>query len=149
MRLSKDSIKKTPKILFPKKKDLGKRTWGKEILLHVVSKKFSLKLLKLKKGKAGGLQFHRKKNECGYILKGKLLIKFLNKSGKLTTKIINKGDVFHFPPKSIHQEKAITDCEIIEASTPYFNDRVRVEEFFNLKSLKGLKTTRVKDIKVF
>ncbi len=148
MKLNKKNLNKLPKIIFPKKKNLGKRDWGKEILLHVVSKKFSLKLLKLKKGRMGGLQYHRKKNECGYLLKGKLSINYLNNKGKLTSKIINKGDVFYFPPKSIHQEKAITDCEIIEASTPHFNDRVRVEKFFNIKNFKGLKTTRPKDIKV-
>ena len=147
MKLNKKTIKNLPKILFPKKKDMGARIWGEEILLNLVTKKFSLKLLKLKKGKAGGLQFHRKKNECGYLLKGKLLVYFLGKTGKLTSRILKKGDVFHFPPKSIHQEKALTDCEIIEASTPHFNDRVRVEQFFSIKDLGGLKTTAVKDIK--
>ena len=63
-------------------------------------------------------QYHRIKNECGFINKGKLLIRYQNKSGKLIEKILNKGDVFHFPPGAIHQEQAITDCEIIEASTP-------------------------------
>ena len=43
-------------------------------------------------------------------------------------KILKKGDVFHFPPKMIHQEKALTNCKIIEVSTPHFNDRVRVEK---------------------
>jgi quercetin dioxygenase-like cupin family protein len=147
MKLNKKIIKKFPKIIFPKKIDMGTRIWGKEILLNLVSKKFSLKLLKLKKGKAGGLQFHRKKNECGYLLKGKLLVCFLGKNGKLRSRILKKGDVFHFPPKSIHQEKALADCEIIEASTPHFNDRVRVERFFSAKDLGGLKTTAVKDIK--
>ena len=65
---------------------------------------------------------------------------------KLKNKILKKGDVFHFPPKMIHQEKALTNCRIIEVSTPHFNDRVRVEKKFNLKEPKGLKTTKIKDI---
>ena len=44
-----------------KQKDLGKRDWGKEILLGMVSKKFSLKKLLIKAGNKGGLQYHRKK----------------------------------------------------------------------------------------
>ena len=32
----------------------------------------------INKNKKGGLQYHHKKNECGYILKGKLKIKFDN-----------------------------------------------------------------------
>ena len=44
-----------------KQKDLGKRDWGQEILLGLVSKKFSLKKLLIKAGNKGGLQYHRKK----------------------------------------------------------------------------------------
>ena len=49
------------KNIFPKSKSVGKRLWGKEILLALVSKKYSFKLLEIKKGKKGGLQYHRKK----------------------------------------------------------------------------------------
>ena len=56
---------------FPKSKNLGPRDWGKEILLALVPKKYSFKLLELKKNKKGGLQYHHKKNECGYLIKGK------------------------------------------------------------------------------
>ena len=57
--MSKITIEK--KVKFPKKKDLGKREWGKEILLALISKKISFKKLILNKGKSGGLQYHRKK----------------------------------------------------------------------------------------
>ena len=40
---------------------MGKRNWGKEDLLVLIPKKLTLKLLELKKGKKGGLQYHRKK----------------------------------------------------------------------------------------
>ena len=133
-------------IIFPKSKSVGKRMWGKEILLALVSKKYSFKFLEIKKGKKGGLQYHRKKDECGYVLSGKLLIKYDLGNKKLKQKILKKGDIFHFPPKMIHQEKALTNCKIIEVSTPHFNDRVRVEKKFNIKKSKGLKTTKLKDI---
>lgn len=135
------------KVIFPKSKSIGKRIWGKEILLCLISKKLSLKKLTIKKGFKGGLQYHRKKNECGLILSGKLIIRFDKGNGKLTQKILKKGDVFHFPPYSIHQEEAITNCEILEASTPHFNDRVRVEEKYGLKNNSGLKTSKKKNIK--
>ena len=134
--------------IFPKTKKVGKRDWGEELLLALIPKKISLKLLKIKKGKKGGLQYHRIKNECGFINKGKLLVRYQNNSGKLIEKILHKGDVFHFPPGAIHQEQALTDCEIIEASTPYFNDRVRVEKKFKIKIINGLPSTKKKDIKL-
>tara|TARA_Y100000590_G_scaffold452125_1_gene594676 strand:+ start:744 stop:1169 length:426 start_codon:yes stop_codon:yes gene_type:complete len=132
--------------IFPKKRSVGKRSWGTEILGALIPKKISLKILKINKGHKGGLQYHRKKNECGIIISGKLLVRYINKNNKLSKKVLKKGDTFHFPPRCIHQEEALTNCEIIEASTPHFNDRVRVEELFGMKDSKGLKSTSLKDI---
>ena len=87
-----------------------------------------------------------KKNECGYLLSGKLLVRYDLGNKVLKKKLLKKGDVFHFPPKLVHQEIAITDCKIIEVSTPHFNDRVRVEKNYNLKAGKGLRSTRLNEI---
>ena len=140
-------MRKFKSVIFPRPKKIGKRNWGEEILLAILTKKFSFKYLKLKKNCAGGLQYHRKKNEFGYLISGILQISFLNKKGKLIKKKIKKGSVFHIPPGTIHKEKAITNCEIIEVSTPHFNDRVRVEDKFGIKDKSGLKTTKISEIK--
>ena len=132
--------------IFPKSREVGKRSWGKEILLALIPKKISLKLIKIKKGNKGGLQYHHKKNECGIIIKGKLLVRYSSGFGKLKTKILKKGHSFHFPPGAIHQEEALTNCEIIEASTPHFNDRVRVEKKYGYKIARGLPSTTKKEI---
>ena len=136
------------KIIFPKKKNMGKRDWGKEELLVLIPGILTLKRLLIKKGKMGGLQYHRKKNECGYLVKGKLKIKYDDGSGKIKTKIITKGKSFHFYPKGVHQEIALTNCEIIEASTPHFNDRVRVEAKYSFPSNGGLPTTLLKNVRI-
>jgi len=135
------------KIKFPKSKSVGKRPWGKEILLVLIPKVLTLKLLKIKKGFKGGLQYHRRKNECGYLLSGKLILRYVDKKGKIISKTLKKGSSFHIPPEAIHQEEAISDCQIIEASSPHFNDRVRVEKFFGLKEIKGLPSTKLTDVK--
>jgi mannose-6-phosphate isomerase-like protein (cupin superfamily) len=136
-------------IIFPKNKSMGYRNWGIEKLLVAIPKILTLKLLFLKKRKRGGLQYHHKKNECGYILSGKLKIRFDDGRGKLKSKILKSGDCFHFPPGAIHQEEAITDCKIIEASTPYFNDRVRVENRYGIKIKGGLPSTKMSEVKKF
>lgn len=138
--------KKFIKVLFPKSISAGKRSWGRENILVIIPKILSLKILNIKKGKKGGLQYHHKKNECGYILSGKLLVRYDNGKGKLKRKILTKGKCFHFPPGAVHQEEAISDCTIIEASTPHFNDRVRVEKEYGLKQNKGLPSTSKKQI---
>lgn len=135
-------MKKKTHGIFPSPKSLGKRQWGSEILLVLIPKILTLKLLKIKKGKQGGLQYHHKKNECGYILSGRLIVRFDKGHGKLNKKILKAGDVFHFPPGSVHQEEALTECQIIEASTPHFNDRVRVEKKYGLPAEDGLPSTQ-------
>ena len=47
-------------------------------------------------------------------LKEELQIRYDNGQGKLTKKKLRPGDCFHFPPGSVHQEEAITNCEIID-----------------------------------
>ena len=135
-------------ILFPKKKSMGDREWGSEELLVLISKVLSLKLIKYKKGSKGGLQYHHEKNECGYIVSGQMLVRYDKGDGRLTERILHKGDWFHFPPKTIHQEEALTDLEIIEASTPHFNDRVRVEEDYGLTLDGGLPSTTEDEIQL-
>lgn len=53
---------------------------------------------------------------------------------------------FHFPPGAVHQEEAVTDCVIIEASTPHFNDRVRVEESYGQIIDGGLQSTTIDEV---
>ena len=133
-------------IEFPKLKDMGFREWGKEELLAHIEGKYTFKRLILNKGSRGGLQFHRFKDECGLLLKGKLELRFTLDNKKLISKIINPGEVFHFPPFSIHQEIAIEECEILEVSNPIFNDRVKMEEHFNEKPQGGMNTTSINEI---
>lgn len=134
-------------IEFPRQENMGKRDWGEEKLVALIPGVLSLKILTIYKGKKGGLQYHHKKNECGYILSGKLLLRFDNGDGTLQEKILYPGDSFHFPPKSVHQEEAITKCTIVEASSPHFNDRVRVEELYGLAIEGGLPSVKENEIK--
>ena len=83
--------KKFVSVKFKNKFTKKKRQWGDEIVLNVISKILSLKILKIKKGKKGGLQFHRKKNECGILLKGKLLVRYSPNGKVLKTDLICHG----------------------------------------------------------
>jgi len=135
-------------ILFPKSENMGERDWGSEDLLVLIPKVLSFKKIRYNKGQKGGLQYHHKKNECGYIISGEMLLRYDIGDGKLKERILKAGDWFHFPPKSVHQEEALTDLEIIEASTPHFNDRVRVEEDYGLPFDSGLQSTTESEVEL-
>ncbi len=134
--------------IFPEPKSVGDRPWGTEDLIALVSKQFSVKRLKIKAGNKGGLQYHRLKDEVAVMISGKMLIRYDLGDKVLREKIVGPGEVVHFPPGLVHQEEALTDCEIIEASSPHFNDRVRVEEEYGLGKPIGLPTTNQNEIKL-
>ena len=143
-----NSSNNRPIARFPKAESVGERDWGEEILLVLSEGNYTLKKLIIKEGFAGGLQYHRKKDEAAYIISGRLLVKYENSSGELISKELKEGDFLHFPVGCIHQEKAITEVVLIEVSTPFFNDRVRVEKEFGLdeNDYSGLPTTNLDDI---
>lgn len=134
--------------LFPTPQSVGERPWGTEDLLAVVSQKFSVKILKINAGNKGGLQYHRLKDEVAVLISGEMLIRFDLGDGDLKERVVKSGDVVHFSPGLVHQEEAITDCVILEASTPHFNDRVRMEESYALGAPNGLPTTNIEDIEI-
>lgn len=138
--------KKIPIPDFPISQSLGHRDWGKEDLLVLSSGNYTMKKLYVRAGKKGGLQYHRLKDEASYIISGEMLLRYDDGNGNLVEKKVSAGDWFHFPAGCIHQEEALTDVERIEVSTPHFNDRVRVEADYGLKSDDGLQTTKRSEI---
>lgn len=134
--------------IFPIPKSVGERPWGTEDLLALVSKQFSVKRLRIKAGSKGGLQYHRLKDEVAIIISGQMIIRYDLGDKVLNEKIVGPGQVVHFPPGLVHQEEALTDCEIIEASSPHFNDRVRVEQSYGLGAPQGLQTTKESEIEI-
>lgn len=137
----------TEDTVFPTGTSVGPRDWGEETLVSVVEGHFTFKKILLKKGKRGGLQYHHKKDESGFIVSGSMKIRYDLGDGHLQEKVVSEGDYFHFPTGLVHQEIALEDCVIIEVSTPYLNDRVRVEHLYGEDSVGyGLPTTLVSEI---
>ena len=146
---SKDERKKSRiSDIFPTASSVGPRAWGEETLLVLASGKYTLKKLYIKAGSKGGLQYHRLKDEAGFLVSGRLLVTYENEDGVLRQSVLSAGDHYHFKNGIVHQEEALEDCVIIEASTPHFNDRVRVEELHGLSADGGLPTTYENDIEL-
>lgn len=133
--------------LFLRPEAVGPRDWGEELLIHVCSGCFTFKLLKMSKGMKGGLQYHRLKDECAYLVSGELLVRFDLQDGRgLQERVLLPGSSVRFPPGLAHQEEALTDVVLLEASTPHFNDRVRVEEQYGFDTVAGLPSTSLDEI---
>jgi len=134
---------------FPRPEPVGPRQWGEEVLLVHAPEKYTMKLIVMKQGKKGGLQYHRLKDECGVMLKGAMKITYDDGLGNLVDRVVRRGDTFHFPPGAVHQAEALTACSYIECSTPHFNDRVHVENEYGIEEeAGGLPSTELSEIEL-
>lgn len=105
-----------------------KKPWGREIWL-VHNDKYAGKILEINKGHRLSRQYHKKKHETWYIVKGKCII-------ELDDDIIHfdYGDakdwnvIFTIAPNTIHRLEALEDTILIEFSTPELDDVVRVHD---------------------
>lgn len=105
--------------------DLGPKPWGTETLIAKTDTYIG-KVLRMKAGHRGGLQFHQLKEETFYLYEGTALVTADDGSGHLITRGMFAGDSYHIPPGAVHQVEAVTDCVLFECSTPHFEDRVNV-----------------------
>ena len=103
-------------------RDVAPKPWGREILI-AQTEQYTGKLLLMRGGHAGPLQYHEVKDETFFLHSGTCQVRTLE-NGILVTKRMHPGQSFHIPPGCVHQVAAIDDCVMFEASTPVFNDRV-------------------------
>jgi mannose-6-phosphate isomerase len=116
------------------------REWGKEQFI-VEAPAYLGKLLFMRAGTKGGLQYHVEKDEAFYLLLGRAIVRTDDGNGLVEIPLLS-GEGYRIPPGAIHQVEAVTDCTLIEWSTPHYDDRVHVEARYGLEEAGGLPTTR-------
>ena len=103
------------------------KPWGYE-LRWAITERYAGKILHIKKGEALSLQFHEKKDEYQYVIKGAVDIELGGPEGSLTTRRMKVGDTLHITPGTRHRLTALEDTDIFEVSTPEVDDVVRLED---------------------
>lgn len=98
------------------------KKWGYEKILSV-TKDYIMKLLVVDKNKSISLQYHKKKDETWYVAEGCGTVINGNKVYD-----VYPGDYLHIPSGTTHRVTAIEDMVIVEASSMYIDDIVRIEE---------------------
>lgn len=113
-----------------------KKPWGEEHLIAFCDK-YAGKILVIKKGHRLSLQFHKKKQETFYILDGKLKVTMGVARNKMRTQLLKQGKIVHVPALTIHRTEAVSDCRLIEVSTPELTDIVRLDDDYNRIKVKA------------
>ena len=103
------------------------KPWGYE--LHwAITDRYAGKILHVRKGEALSLQYHERKDEFQYLLKGAVDIELGGADGRLDTTRMTAGDTLHITPGTRHRLTAVEDSDIFEVSTPEIDDVVRLED---------------------
>ena len=102
------------------------KPWGHEtIWAH--SERYVGKILHINAGQELSVQYHNKKDETVHLLSGE--ISYRVKTNKLLEDMrLRVGESFRITPGTVHQMVALTDCDVLEVSTPELNDVVRLSD---------------------
>ena len=102
------------------------KPWGHEtIWAH--TDRYVGKILHINAGQELSVQYHNKKDETVYLLSGEIVYRV--KRGELLEDMqLKVGESFRISPGTIHQMVALTDCDVLEVSTPELDDVVRLSD---------------------
>jgi mannose-6-phosphate isomerase len=102
------------------------KPWGHEVI-WAHTEQYVGKLLHIKAGHALSLQYHERKDETIHLLRGRMTYRVGDGDARVVREM-QEGESFRNTPGTIHQMVAITDCDVLEASTPHLDDVVRLED---------------------
>lgn len=103
------------------------KPWGHE-LIWADSELYVGKILHVKAGQALSLQYHRQKDETIHLLHGEMRFWVGPAVGRLEEVPLREGESYRIRPGTVHRMEAITDVDMLEASTPHLEDVVRLED---------------------
>lgn len=106
------------------------KPWGYELHWVPDNKPYIGKLLHINAGKRLSLQVHDEKQESWFIVKGQGKVIWENNEGELIETLLEEGKGYTTEVGQKHRLVGITDCDIIEVSTPEKGTTYRLEDDF-------------------
>ncbi len=107
------------------------KPWGYEIHWTPSELPYMGKILHINAGKRLSLQRHDKKKETWYMMKGKAKLIWDNEEKKLIETELEYGRGYTCMIGQRHRLVGITDCDVIEVSTPEIGITERLEDDYS------------------
>ncbi|MBI3183312.1 MAG: cupin domain-containing protein [Myxococcales bacterium] len=104
------------------------KPWGHE-LIWAHTDRYVGKVLHVKQGHKLSLQYHHRKDETIHLQSGRLVL-VVDEGGGLFERELSPGESYHIRPMTKHRMVALSDCDILEVSTPELDDVVRLEDAY-------------------
>ena len=102
------------------------KPWGHE-LIWAKTERYVGKILHIEPGHVLSLQYHNKKDETIFVLRGEIILRF-QQGDTMIERPLREGESFHIKPKLIHQFEAVVATDLLEASSPEIDDVVRLKD---------------------
>jgi len=99
------------------------KPWGYELILTPPDSPITGKILHVKKDARWSYQYHETKQESLCLIKGQAKLIFNDQELEME---LNKG--YFIKPLDKHRVQGITDCDIMEVSTPEAGTTVRLQD---------------------
>lgn len=103
------------------------KPWGYE-LIWAHTDRYVGKVLHINAGEALSLQYHENKDETIHVLRGEVEFQVGGPDGPLEDVAMREGMSIRIKPGTRHRMTAVTDCDLLEASTPELDDVIRLED---------------------
>jgi mannose-6-phosphate isomerase len=103
------------------------KPWGHETI-WAQSDRYVGKILHINAGQELSVQYHNKKDETVHLLSGEIVYRVQREADRLEDVQLKPGESFRITPGTIHQIVALTDCDVLEVSTPELDDVVRLSD---------------------
>jgi mannose-6-phosphate isomerase-like protein (cupin superfamily) len=103
------------------------KPWGHETI-WALTDRYVGKILHINAGQALSVQYHERKDETVYLLSGEMIYWVKIGDEEMRDMKLGRGEAFRITPGTIHYMEAITDCDVLEASTPELDDVVRLQD---------------------
>jgi mannose-6-phosphate isomerase len=102
------------------------KPWGYETI-WAQSDRYVGKILHINAGQELSVQYHNTKDETVHLISGEIIYRVKNRD-MLEDVQLKVGESFRITPGTVHQMVAITDCDVLEVSTPEVDDIVRLSD---------------------
>ncbi len=109
-------------------KKIIEKPWGYELHWVPESLPYMGKVLHVNEGKRLSLQIHDTKQESWFLMSGRAKVVWDNNKGELIETELEKGVGYTCMVGQRHRLVGITDCDILEVSTPEAGTTLRLED---------------------
>jgi mannose-6-phosphate isomerase len=110
------------------------KPWGHE-LVFAENERYAGKILHVEPGQSLSLQYHERKDETLFVLKGEVTL-LVGNEGNMREIRLRAGDAHRIRPGVRHRMSSDVAADLVEVSSPELDDVVRLEDRYGRAGTK-------------